>query len=101
LNGQRSYQTDLVSWISSVRSIVETQEFERQRLVVMPDIQRFDEIMRGVYWALATRPEAFPAVGHDSNIHVLKTDEFTGVPRLRIFYRFDESTVHLLWIEML
>lgn len=90
----------MVGWIS-VRTIVETREFERQRLVVMPDIRRFDEIMRGVYWALSTRPEAFPAVSDGSNIHVLKTAEFTDVPPLRIFYIFDESTVHLLWIELL
>lgn len=90
----------MVGWIS-VRTVVETQEFERQRNAVMPDIRRFDEIMRGVYWALSTRPEVSPLVSHGSEVHVLKTDEFAGVPRLRIFYRFDESTVHLLWIEML
>ena len=100
LNGQRSYQINLVGWIS-VRTVVETQEFERQRSAIMPDVRRFDEIIRGVYWALSTQPEAFPSVSRGSNIHVLKTDEFADVPRLRIFYRFDESTVHLLWIEML
>lgn len=88
-------------WIRA-RTIKETETYEAQRDAIMPDIRRFDEIMRGVYWALSTRPEAFPSAEPNTPmIHVLKTDAFGNVPRLRIFYKFNDVAVQLLWIEII
>jgi hypothetical protein len=68
----------------------------------MPNVRRFDEVMRGVYWALSTRPEASPSVDpKNPTIYVLKTDAFSDIPRLRIFYKFNDITVQLLWIEVI
>ena len=68
----------MVGWISA-RTVIETKTYEAQRDTIMPDIRRFDEIIRGVYWALSQRPEAFPPVDPKKpTIHVLKTDAFSG-----------------------
>jgi len=32
---------------------------------------------------------------------MLKTDAFSDIPRLRIFYKFDDVAVQLLWIEVI
>ena len=88
-------------WISA-RTVIETATYEAQRDAIMPDIRRFDEIMRGVYWALSTRPEVFPSVDQNNpTIHVLKTDAFNDLPRLRIFYKFNDVAVQLLWVEVI
>lgn len=90
----------MVGW-NNVRTVVETKTYESQRDAVMPNVQRFDEITRGVYWALATRPEAYPPINPKSSIRVLKTDAFPDIPRMRIYYRFDDSKTYLLWIELI
>lgn len=96
----RSWLSVLVGWLNA-RTVVETRTYESQRDTITRDVKRFDEIMRGVYWALSTRPEAYPAIAPDSSIHVLKTAPFNAIPRLRIFYRFDDSSTYLLWIEVI
>ena len=91
----------MAGWINA-RTVVETKTYEAQRDAIMPDIRRFDEITRGVYWALSTRPEVFPPVDpNNPTIYVLKTDAFSDVPRLRIFYKFNNEAVQLLWIEVI
>jgi len=91
----------LVGWINA-RTVIEGKEYEAQRNLIFPDVRRFDEVTRGIYWALSTQPEAFPvayANPRGEEIRVLKTDAFIRVPRFRIFFRFDDSNVILLWIE--
>ena len=91
----------MTGWISA-RTVIETKTYEAQRDAIMPNIRRFDEVMRGVYWALSTRPEAFPSADpNNPTIHVLKTDAFSDIPRLRIFYKFNDVAVQLLWIEVI
>ncbi len=91
----------MVGWISA-RTVIETKTYEAQRDAIMPNVRRFDEVMRGVYWALSTRPEAFPSVDlSNPTIRVLKTDAFSDIPRLRIFYKFNDVAVQLLWIEVI
>jgi len=91
----------LAGWISA-RTVIETKTYEAQRDAIVPNVRRFDEVMRGVYWALSTRPEAFPPVDPSNpTIHVLKTDAFSDIPRLRIFYKFDDVAVQLLWVEVI
>ena len=90
----------MVGW-NNVRTVVETKTYESQRDAVIPNVQRFDEITRGVYWALAIRPEAYPPISPKSSIRVLKTDDFPDIPRMRIYYKFDDSKTYLLWIELI
>lgn len=97
---ERSSQSALVGW-DSVRSVKESGTYEAERDRIAPRVQRFDEVMRGVYWALASRPQMYPAIAPDSAIHVLKTADFGDIPALRIFFTFSDSHTALLWIEVI
>jgi hypothetical protein len=93
----------LTGWVNA-RTIVEGKEYEAQRDLIFPNVRRFDEVTRGIYWALSTRPETFPVAyvsPQGEEIRVLKTDAFTSIPRFRIFFKFDNSRVLLLWIEVI
>ncbi len=90
-------------WINA-RTIVEHKDYEAQRNLIYPNVRRFDEITRGIYWALSIRPEVFPVAYTNptgEEIHIIKTDAFSGIPRFRIFYKFDDSFTTLFWIEII
>ena len=82
-----------------LREIVEEQTFAEQVKVITPDIRRFDEIMSGVTWALARKPEDFSVADEISGLRVVKTDSWNGSPGLRIFFKFDDVQTRLCWVE--
>src|SRR5437773_1661131 len=70
------------------------------------DIQRLDEALSGLHWALANNPEAFDIViPSDPPIYLAKTDRrsWSGgvIPRLRIWFRiaYENRKVVLLAIQ--
>ena len=81
------------------RDIVEEPTFVEQANLISPDIERFDEIMDGVKWALARNPEMFPRVLEGMNLHIAKTDSWGDIPALRILFRYDDNETRLLWVE--
>ena len=85
----------------TLRTIVDEPTFVRQRSLVSPDIERFDEAMEGVIWALAREPEQFPIADEQRQIRVAKTiGSFHGLPPFRVFFIIrDDTKVHLLWVE--
>lgn len=83
------------------REIVASKLFDEQARK-LGNFRRLDEVLRGVEWALSTRPEEFPAIHNE--IRLVATDSYgTGklhVPRLRIWFRIlGESRVELLYVE--
>lgn len=80
--------------------LVESELYNAQRQTIEPNVKRFDEQMRGVTWALAKNPQIFQSVP-GTRLNILKTDEFPGAPRLRIWFTFDETKVYLLSIELI
>ena len=62
----------------NARQVVESTFFSACRDKLEADIKRWDEITRGVQWALATRPETSSRIP-GTDIHVLKTDALQGV----------------------
>ena len=81
------------SW--SGRSIVYKPAFSRFVQQLGIDYERLDEAMRGLEWALSNRPEAFPQV-YDSELRMARIGRFPGVPGLRIWFTFDDTTVTVL-----
>lgn len=78
--------------------IREESLYQAQCARIEPDVRRMDEILAGCMWGFAQNPyQGFPISG--TRLWLLKTDAFPGAPRLRIWYRFDESIVYLLSIE--
>lgn len=84
-----------------IRTVIEDKRFEEQKKKITPDVRRFDEILFGVAWAVARGPEQFPQALEKPDIRVIKTDPLAGIPRLRIFFTFDDDEVHLKWIEVI
>lgn len=86
------------------RQLVESDLFLKQ-LSELGEIERLDEILRGVFWGIATNPEAFDLVPGFKNLRLAKTREFDvpwrkPLPRLRIwFVDHGFGTVELLSIE--
>ena len=81
--------------------LVETPEYTaRLAEIAYP---RLDDALRGVRWALAINPTAFPLVPGFKDIRVVKTDplEFgpSVLPRLRIWFCVEGQRVHLEYIE--
>lgn len=65
------------------------------------DIQRLDDALTGIEWALSTNPEVYDVVKGTVNTRLLKTDALGGLPPLRVWFRIDEDGhhVHLDYIE--
>lgn len=80
------------------RTVREAKEFTEQ-LQSIGDIERLDDALRGVYWAVATNPEEFAGVV--GSVRLVKTIRIGGVPALCIRFRVvDEDLVELLHVEL-
>ena len=80
-------------------------EFEEQAESIEPDVKRFDEVIRGIEYAIAKAPYQFPCVLiGETEIRVAKTRAFPGVPPFRVFFALGPQPtdpISLLWIEEL
>lgn len=78
--------------------------FQKQ-LSELGGAERLDEILRGVLWGIATKPEAFDLIPGFQRLRLAKTREFDvprrkPLPRFRIwFIDFGFGTIELLSIE--
>ena len=62
------------------------------------ELDRVDDALTGVYWALSTKPLVYDCVVRD--VRLLKTDPLGGLPALSVWFRIaDDDTVELLHIE--
>jgi hypothetical protein len=86
------------------RNLVESPLYTKQ-LSELGDVERLDEVLRGVLWGISTNPEAFDLIPGFHRLRLAKTREFDvprrkPLPRLRIwFIDFGVGTVELLAIE--
>jgi hypothetical protein len=78
-----------------VRSLIEEELFTAQRNMINPNVKRMDAIMEGLTWALSTNPSQFFQVFSNRRLWIAKTDAYPDAPALRIWYRFDDTTVYL------
>ncbi len=74
-------------------TLAEEPNYARQAQQI-DDIQRLDEALSGLHWALANNPEAFDIViPSEPPIYLAKTDRRTWsggvIPRLRIWFRIE------------
>lgn len=80
-----------------MRSIVRTDEFERELLLVEPDVARSDEFLEGVEWLLSRDPVA--GLQLNNRVWSLDTSEFALIEPLTVYYTFDDKRVWLLAIR--
>lgn len=84
-----------------LRTVIEDKQFNEQKQKITPDVRRLDEILFGITWTVARGPEECPRVLENPDIRVIQTNRFMDIPRLRIFFTFDDKEVHLKWVEVL
>jgi len=70
------------------RTVRRSHLFENHATQLQPDARRLDEQLRGVEWAVATKPEAFPQIPNTA-LRLIKTDPFPDAPALRIYFTID------------
>jgi hypothetical protein len=68
-------------------------------LAGLGDLRRLDDALRGVAWALATKPAVYPEVAN--GVRVLKTAPLGGLPPFVVRFRIDDDReeVELLHVE--
>ena len=81
------------------RQIIEESEFKDEKIRMSRSVKRLDEILLGITWVLARKPESFDKVtGLD--LYLAKTEAIPpDIPALYIWFWFDDNEVHLLSIE--
>jgi hypothetical protein len=81
------------------RQIIEEIQFQEEKIRIARSVKRLDDILFGVTWALARKPESFDRVG-TLGLYLAKTDVVPpAMPSLYIWFWFDDDEVHLLSIE--
>ena len=65
----------------------------------MGSIPRMDEILGGVEWVLVRQPE-LNAIEPHSDLGVIYTNPVGNTPQYRIAYKFSDSVVEALSIEL-
>lgn len=82
------------------RELVESEAYTNA-LAGLGPMERIDDALTGVYWALSTNPEVYDVVRGFRDMRLLKTDALGGLPAFRIWFRIDEDGqhVHLEFIE--
>jgi hypothetical protein len=83
-----------------LRTVVEEPGFTAGRDAILPDVRRWDEFWIGVEWALTQDPEGFDRIP-DHNLWVIVSEPSprTGMPRMRVFYSFNDEFIYLKWVE--
>lgn len=82
-----------------IRTVRRSDVFAEQAEALNPSAKRLDDQLRGVEWAVATRPEIFPQIPATEVRHI-KTRPFPAAPPLRILFTIDdEDTCTLQYVE--
>jgi len=80
------------------REIIEQQQFKEDKRKLRHSAKRLDEILDGVTWTLTRLPECYPNIP-ETDVYLAKTDAFSDVPALYVWFTFDENYVYLEGIE--
>ena len=81
--------------------VVEPTLFSLQVNELRGSVPRVDDVLSGLKWAIARKPDEFPVVQEKRSLHLAKTRRYGDVPPMRVFFTFDKKKVTLRWIEPL
>src|SRR5262249_44281879 len=96
--GVRSWRLSMAGPFKA-RQIIEEDLFRDEKSRISRSVKRLDDILFGITWALARKPESFERVtGLD--LYLAKTDAVPpDIPAFYIWFWFNDEEVHLLSIE--
>ena len=81
------------------RTVIRDPIFDQLVQALADDVERLDEMLDAIEWAVATRPEWYTEVPK-TILRFILTDPFPGAPRMRVYFSIDdENTCTLRWIE--
>lgn len=81
------------------RTVRYAETYEKQARAIEHNVRRFDEVIRGVEWAIATRAEFFSSIP-GTNLRWASTTEIGDVPSLKLLFTIDdENYCTVVWIE--
>jgi hypothetical protein len=83
--------------VDTYRTCVKSAKFEEQSSEIQPDGRLFDDALEFVEPAIARRPEIFRKVSGD--LRVTRTLPTDHCPSLRIYFKANDTTCELLWVE--
>ena len=84
-----------------LRGQIEEPGFAESRSAIIADAQRWDEFWFAASWALQHDPEGFDQVDNiDLWVIICEPSRFLTMPRLRVYYSFDDDNVYLKWVEL-
>lgn len=78
---------------NKMRTVLESPGFTKGRKKLNPDVERMDEILDGVTWVLAVRPD-LGSETHNPRIWAIATVPWTNASFV-IYYSFNENEVVL------
>ena len=82
----------------SHRTIVESDLYKEAKNSLTISCERLDEMLHGITWVLARKPDECPRV-QGSTLHRARTEDVPGLPVFLIWFTFDQDTVTLQLIE--
>lgn len=83
-----------------MRTVRESFEYASQRKELQLDVRRLDDVQESIIWGVSRSAEKFD-LQHGTDLRVISTDEFPGIPALRVFFRIaDQDYVDLIHLEL-
>lgn len=83
-----------------LRDVRESDLCDAQKHEIEADIERFDDALSGLIFALARRPDLGERIAQTTLWRiVIYMRPPRGRPKIRVWYRFDDDTVYLEAIE--
>lgn len=86
-----------------LRSLIETKEFAEAKgklLDTVDEHKLFDEMMFGIDYVLARRPNIYGEVSGTNGVRLFTTKSSKALPSYTIWYRYDDENIYLLYIEL-
>jgi hypothetical protein len=84
----------------NLRQVIESKRFSRERdRLLTDDIRRWDEIFRGIEWALCQAPERVGKETSAPGIRAVPVAQPPGQIDLVVYYTFNDEQVTLLSIR--
>ena len=65
------------------RQIIEEDQFQEEKIRISRSVKRLDDVLFGITWVLARKPESFERIG-SLGLYLAKTDAVPRVFRLSI-----------------
>jgi hypothetical protein len=83
-----------------IRTIIESDRFEREKAEIEPDAAKLDGALEGVTIAVARQPDQVGKSTASRHVWAVTTHALLGVPALIVYYLFDENSVTLLSVRL-